>query len=182
MKSLNFAIVLLSIVAIGLSWSASARQWNATPEAKAQEYLKIIDQRPNNEIVLVVWLAPAMIKNSAATKQLREVLEDYFLFGVTHVKVDNVGQFTFKNVSSPRLKPFNGESEAPIDTQQLPPAISGMVTTIQKTFQKLLGPLGKGVKWYIFDGKQLQSCGEGGFWIPYANTNYEFRTPVPGCP
>ena len=51
-------LVLAFLVAL----PATARPWNSTPVGLATNYLQIIDQRSDKEVVAIFWIAPEMYK------------------------------------------------------------------------------------------------------------------------
>ena len=66
--------------------------------------------------------------------------------------------------------------------RDVPPGVAGGITGIQQVFAQNLGVLGKGIKWFVYDGTWLKTCGRGHFWITVSGTEYDYVTPVPGCP
>ncbi|MFQ5990536.1 MAG: hypothetical protein ACE5K9_11540 [Candidatus Methylomirabilales bacterium] len=167
---------------------ADARQWRMTPSAQAQEYSQIIDQRANNEVVLVWWVAPEVIEDdSPGTEEARAILRQYMLVGVAHAQISPLGQFKFQRPRGLRVqlpdasgkRPMKGKR--PMSKKSLPPAVAGVVSVLETTFSQAMGEFGRGVHWYVFDGRDISSCGNGAFWITYAGEQYSYKTPIPGC-
>ena len=181
MRRTRIWFTLAIFVGVGIASSALARQWNATPQVKAREYLIIQDQRSNNEIVVVFWIAPQAFVPGPDTKQTKRILEDYLLVGIVHANTNHLGEMSFRKLSNLNLKPFQGGVKSALDKQNLPPAVAAVVTASERIFTQNFGKMGTGTTWFVFDGKFNQSCGKGGFWVPYAGANYDYRTPVPGC-
>ena len=69
-----------------------------------------------------------------------------------------------------------------MEAASIPPGVAGGITGIQQVFAQNLGVLGKGIKWFVYDGTWLKTCGRGHFWITVSGTEYDYVTPVPGCP
>ena len=62
------------------------------------------------------------------------------------------------------------------------PVAVGIVAGMQSVFSQALGPMGEGMRWMTFDAAEISSCEEGVFWIDYDGEQYDYRTPIPGCP
>lgn len=171
-------LVLLCCIPGGVD----ARQWRMTPSARAQEYSQIIDQRSTGEMVIVWWVAPEVLEDSSpGTKKARSILRQYMLVGVAHTQVSALGQFTFQTPRGLRVRPSNATARLPLDKTTLPPAVAGVVSVLESTFSQAMGQFGRGVHWYVFDGKGIGSCRKGAFWIAYAGEQYSYATPIPGC-
>ena len=63
----------------------------------------------------------------------------------------------------------------------MPPAMVGVLATMQSTFARALGPFGQGVHWYAFDSGSVRACEKGGISVQFAGEKYTYDTPVPGC-
>ncbi|MBT3306657.1 MAG: hypothetical protein HN377_09260 [Alphaproteobacteria bacterium] len=174
-------LLVVLLVAPALVSSTSARQWESTPAALAQDYVQIIHQRAKNEVVVFFWIAPPIIPASKDSGAAKKLLDDHIVLGVIHADIDNLGQMKFRKVSRLNLKSLGGETKQPLDKANLPPVVAGTLITLQRVFAQSLGALGRGANWFIFDGKWNPSCGKGGFVVPYLGVNYDYLTPIPGC-
>jgi len=56
-----------------------------------------------------------------------------------------------------------------------------MVEVFQQMARDKMGLAGQTMEWVVFDGQSVSSCGDGGFRITFAGTDYDYRTPIPGC-
>ncbi len=180
MKKQLFILVIFLCVGAILK-QADARQWNAGPQALAQEYVIINDQRSPNEIVLLFWMSPMLIPDGPNAVDVREMLREHLLLGAAYVRVDNQGRFIPTNAPTPTLKTMTGASIKSLDENGISPAVAATVTALQKVFGNILGPLGKGIEWNIFDGGPVSSCNSGGFIVAFKGTDYDYKTPIPGC-
>lgn len=173
---------LLLALLYGIPEGADARQWRMTPSAQAQEYSQIIDQRSNREIVIVWWVAPEVLEDdSPGTEQARSILQQYMLVGVAHVRISALGQFKYQEPTGLLVQLPNARARRPLDKTTLPPAVAGVVSVMGATFSQAMGQFGRGVHWYVFDGKGIESCRKGAFRIAYAGEQYGYVTPIPGC-
>jgi len=176
---------LLAVLAALLTMTGpqppSARQWRTTPQALATDYAHIIDQRSQREVVALIWLTPMVLPNDAASQLGRELLSQYLMLGIVHADVNLDGTFSFRKVPRLDIEANKSERRSAMDDTTLPPAIAGGLKAVQATFQQLLGPLGRGTQWFVFDGRDLPSCGQGGFVVPYDGVLYNYELPIPGC-
>ena len=165
-----------------LSQQSSARQWRATPQAQASEYVVLTDNRSSREMVTLFWLTPQLFPDDAANQAAREILGKYMLLGIVHADIGADGSPSFRKIQPISIEPNKGTLRDSIDESVLPAGIAGGLKSIQVFFQQTLGPLGRGMHWFVFDSTDLPSCGEGGFIVPYDGVRYSYETPLPGCP
>ena len=177
-----FRYGLACLFVISLVVPLSARQWNATPTALAMDYVQIIDQRSQNEIVMLMWMAPPLLPDHPQNKEAREIVKQFIVLGVVHAKISNLGKFSFKDLPPPQMRVSATSYVEAIEVTSLPPVIVGVITTLQAVLRQNLGPMGKGIKWFVYDGKSVESCGRGRFWVKVTGTEYDYVTPIPGCP
>jgi hypothetical protein len=174
--------VLFLALGFGVLAVATARQWRTTPSGEAREYVKVIDQRSKNELVLVYWVAPETVEgNSPEIEKARSVLREYMLVGVAHARVSPAGQFTFERSGGVLIQTADGKNRQPLSDGALPPVVIGMLSTFQAAFSQALGQFGQGIRWHVFEPKGIGSCQKGAFWVYYAGEQYGYATPIPGC-
>jgi len=171
--------MLACAVLTTLGATASARQWNATPEAQAQEYSMIQDNRPGNELVMVFWLSPQMIED----KTMSDLLSKSVVIGALDARVGSDAKFSFTPIDQIKVKDAAGKDLRLLKGDDVPPAVMGGVQTIGSAFRQALGPVGAGFQWFVFDAGSVKSCTPGsGFSVQVAGTVYTYETPIPGCP
>lgn len=176
-----FSVLLLTL-GYSLPGTVAARQWRTTPSAQALDYAQIIDQRSKGELVLVFWVAPEIVDGtSPETERARSVLGEYMLVGVAHARISLAGQFTFERPAGVLIQTADGKARQPLSDRALPPAVTGIISTFQATFSQALGQFGQGTHWHVFNGKGIESCQKGAFWVYYAGEQYGYATPIPGC-
>ena len=184
MRALNIplAVFLLAAILSTASLTAMARQWKATPTTLAQDYVQIVDSRSQREIVLILWLSPQIVDDSPANAAAKEVLSSYVVVGIIHADISTLGRFAFRTPENVALRTAGGAERKPLDQSEVAPAAAGIVTVMQNVFSQALGPMGEGTRWVTFDAARISSCEEGVFWIDYDGEQYDYRTPIPGCP
>ncbi len=171
------------VMVLGLAAGpAAARQWQATPTALATEYIGIIDQRSANEIVIVMWMAPEIVEDTAENAAARKILSDYVVIGVVRATISNQGVFTYAPPSEVLVSVQGGAARGPLADDAMAPVTVAVLAAMQSMMEQALGPMGEGMQWFAFDGDGIESCGKGEFWVAYAGENYNYETPIPGCP
>lgn len=177
-------LTTLSVLLLTALWPQPplARQWRTTPQAEAQEYAAITDQRGPGEVVVLLWISPQLLFENAASQQAREVLSKYLVLGIAHADTGTDGSPSFRKVPRVAIEPNNAPLRESLDEAVLPPVVLGAITSFQAVVQQMLGPFGRGIRWFVFDGADVPSCGRGGFAVPYDGVRYTYETPIPGCP
>jgi|SaaInlStandDraft_2_1057019.scaffolds.fasta_scaffold126070_1 hypothetical protein len=173
---------VLGICILTLPRSTDARQLRTTLAILAQDYVIIQDQRSPHEVVMVFWITPQLVGKQPSAEKAKQILTDHALVGVVHAKFDTQGRTNFEKANAPSLKTLAGRQIKQLTSESISPAAQGVVTVFQQIFTKTLGPMGQGTKWYVYDGKPISSCGNGGFFVKFASVEYDYKTPIPGCP
>jgi hypothetical protein len=184
---MRLAIKLVSIVALalifsGLGQEAAARSWRSTPEDQAREYLMINDQRSASEMVMLIWMAPALIPAAPANKDARDIMAKYGAFGVVHANMDQAGNFKFTEDEDIKIRVSGATTRTAMAPTEIPPVVGGIVEALGAMFKQALGPLGKALRWHVFDTADLDSCDNGQLAVFFAGEKYTYDTPLPGCP
>ncbi|HTW36869.1 MAG TPA: hypothetical protein VMD53_19780 [Rhizomicrobium sp.] len=170
---------LAGCIALLAAGTASARQWKATPEAMAQDYSLIQDSRPGNELVIVLWLSPQMVQD----KDMQDILSKSLVIGALDAHIGTDGKVSFASVDGIALKDAQGNALRILKGDDIPPAVTGGVQTMDAMFRQTLGPVGAGFHWFVFEGASVKSCTPGsGFSVEVASQTYTYDTPIPGCP
>jgi hypothetical protein len=172
----------LLILGVSLPLTSEARKWRVRPHDLASDYSQIVDQRPGNEVVVVYWIAPeTMDANMPNVEAFKAILRQHMLVGIAHGSAVQAGRWDFRVPENPLLEDGEGKQRQPIAKENWPPMIAAYSAFMQKFLSQSLGPLGGGFHWFVFEGKGIDSCGKGSFWIQYAGERYSYFTPIPGC-
>jgi hypothetical protein len=175
------AAVLTTLCAGLPATPLDARSWRSTPSDKARNYAQILDQRSAREMVLVFWLTDRMLKDTPQNQRARALLTRNKVVGVLHADISTGGLFSYRDAKPPVLEMKGIGSRQSIDPDRLEPTVAGAITSIQQVFSRALGPLGRGIKWYVFKGEGIESCGSGTFYVNFADERYSYDLPIPGC-
>tara|TARA_B100000315_G_scaffold234287_2_gene248177 strand:- start:4963 stop:5508 length:546 start_codon:yes stop_codon:yes gene_type:complete len=175
----NLIFILLFIVSFSLN--GNARAWRTTPQALAQEYAQILDQRSPSEIVMVIWVTPQLVPERFPNTRTQKVLSDNMLVGIGHIDIIAGGKLTYRRPANISVDIQNEETQFPLSLDQIDAGASDILDTFLQIFEKSLGPMGRSIKWMVFNGKLVKSCEKGGFSINYAGEKYTYKTPIPGC-
>lgn len=173
---------IFGIIFFGPTEKVDARQWRATPTSKALQYVQIIDNRTAKEVVFVQWTTPEIVESTPQNELLQSVLQQYMVILIAHASISNLGEWTIKIPEEVSVRGKNSEVLSPLQTTDLPPGVVGMITSLQNVLSNGLGPMGKGMRTFVFESNNIESCKDGLFWVVYAGEKYEYQTPTPGCP
>jgi hypothetical protein len=80
-----------------------------------------------------------------------------------------------------RVQTADGKIRERIDRAELPPSVITFITAIRTTLASGMGPIGKGIDMFVFDGTGIDSCKQGKVWVLYAGERYLYEMPFPGC-
>ena len=178
MKALAIAVV--TALAVAMAAEATAREWKPSLRTVAEDYLRIVDRRAEDEFVVMMWLAPETVPDGPESAVTRKFLEDYLVIALMHTEVSEFGELRFRGVPTLALAADNGP-KAPMPADALPPAFGGTIAMLKGMFAQGMGAMGRGINWFVFDGAGVSSCAEGMLRIPYEGETYEYETPIPGC-
>jgi hypothetical protein len=159
---------------------AAARPWKPTPQALAIDYAQIINQRSPRDLVMVIWLVPQML--GVASEEARELLDKYALIGIAHGHMLIGGTMSYDAIRELNATDDKGNTLAVLTGDNIPPMAQGALTTVQGVFKKMIGPMGEGIQWFVFEAGAVHSCEQGGLSIAYDGETYTYETPIPGCP
>lgn len=177
----SLVITIVSGILISGIFAADARQWKPSTTQMASDYLTIEHQKSENEFVLVMWMAPAMLGNTPEVKQAREFLSTYPMFLVAHAEITPLGEWKFIDPVDVVVETVDGEVRKPISSADLPPLLNTMQQYLSQILAQGMGQLGQNATSYVFAGQGINECKEGAIWLRYAGERYEYKTPVPGC-
>jgi len=171
----------LSVVAVS---TASSRNWKATPDAIARDYATINDARPGGELVLLMWFVPTMVRpDMSGAPNLIAMLQKYVVVMAVHGRLDKAsGTFSFDDIDTLEARDRAGNALNLLSRSDMPPAPTAVLVAVEAMFRQSLGAMGKGMKMFVFDAGDVDSCKKGGMSIPFAAETYTWDTPFPSCP
>ena len=131
---------------------------------------------------MLLWFDPTMVDpRTPGFEQLAAILNEYVLVGIAHIKVNALGTFDNVQTTEPVTTDQAGSVLEPIDASSLPPTAIGVLTSIQAGMQQNIGAFGQAIRWRIYNGTEIQACGNNGLTIAYAGETYDYTAPIPGC-
>ena len=160
--------------------ASEARQWRSNPTDDVLDYALIQDRRSRNEFIMIFWINPT-IGNEPKNELVRESLAKNLIIGIAHADFTDRGYFEFRKVSAPVISTGNGQLRTELKISQQEPLIVRLVPAMQEIYENAIGPLGKGLTWFVYDGTGIETCRPGTLIVPYAGENYSYETPIPGC-
>jgi len=181
--SLFHRAALFSLGVCAVMAPASARQWNPDARGAALDYTQILHAKPTGQIVVVWWVVPETFANDANSQILKDVLSRYVIVGLADGRtVPGGGNMSFTPVADLRITDQTGRSIAALAPSTTPPEVTQATTSLQALGRQSLGPIGQGMRWFVFDGSTIHSCTPGKMSVPFGGYTYPFDTPIPGCP
>ncbi|SRR5581483_1291063 len=181
MMALVASLVFL-IVGLSAPQDAAARKWRIAPTDLAGDYSQIIDQRPDHDVVVIYWIAPETMNPAMPNVEAyRTMLREHLIIGVAHGTPSNSGHLAFRVPEGVAVLTGDGKARQPLAKESWPPMVNAFSAMIQNFMTQSLGQLGEGFHWFVFEGKGIESCGKGRFWVSYAGEKYNYDTPIPGC-
>jgi hypothetical protein len=172
---------VLSVVVVS---AASSRNWKATPDAIARDYATINDARPGGELILLMWFVPTMVRTDmSGAANLMATLQKYVVVMAVHGRLDKAsGTFSFDDIDTLQARDQAGRPLNLLAGSAMPPAPTAVLAAVESMFRQSLGAMGKGMKMFVFEAGDVDSCKKGGMSIPYAGETYTWDTPFPSCP
>jgi hypothetical protein len=172
---------VISVVAVS---TASSRVWKATPDAIARDYATINDTRAGGEVVLLMWFVPTMVRpDMGGAPNLIAMLQKYVVIMAVHGHLDKAsGSLSFDDIDTLEARDQAGKPLDLLARNVMPPAPTAVLAAIETMFRQSLGAMGKGMKMFVFDAGDVDSCKKGGLSVPLAGETYTWNTPFPGCP
>lgn len=179
MKKALFLLALAGAVVAGAP--AQARTWNPKGVGLAQDYSVIVDNRPNQEIVMLMWLSSPLVQNSPTAQAL---LDKYIILGLVHGKQDVGGKFDFDPQLGLTAKDSQGTALKALSGDEIPLGVQAAVVAFGGVMKQSFGAMGQGMQFFVFEASDsLRACGtKGRLIVPFAGTDYTYDTPIPGCP
>jgi hypothetical protein len=183
LRYVAFGVVSAVLLVVMELCPASARQWRASPDAIARDYATITDTRPNGELVMLMWIVPRMVlPNSPGATAAIAMVQKYVLVVAVHGHLDKTtGIMSFDDIDNLEVKDQGGKALTPVAKTDLPPTNTAMLAALEAMFRQSIGAMGKGMKMFVFDGGNTDSCKKGQLSVPLANETYTWDTPFPGC-
>jgi hypothetical protein len=165
-------------------FSVSARVWKPGPDKLARDYATINDVKPNGDLILLTWFAPAMIQSDApGAAAIKAILEKYIVIMVVHGHFDKTTiSYAFDEIDQLAAKDQDQRALTLVSKENLPPATVAILSGVEAMLRQMAGAMGKGTKVFVFDAGALSSCKKGELIIPFAGETYTWATPMPGCP
>jgi hypothetical protein len=172
---------VLSVIAVS---AASSRNWKATPDAIARDYATINDARPGGELILLMWFVPTMVRTDmSGAANLMATLQKYVVVMAVHGRLDKAsGTFSFDDIDTLQARDQTGRPLNLLAGSAMPPAPTAVLAAVESMFRQSLGAMGKGMKMFVFEAGDVDSCKKGGMSIPFAGETYTWDTPFPSCP
>ena len=141
------------------------------------DYSQITDTR-NKNIVFMWWLAAPAFKEPT----LEPIFSKYFILGVAHAQLGDAVEINFVDVDPPTVTDASGTPLKLIKEEDQPPGVVGVLAGMRSVLEKMIGPMGKGMKLFVYEPGSVDACKPGKVSVPLNGEVYTYDTPMPGCP
>ena len=180
-KPLRSIAMVLACASLALS-PALARQWNPDARGAALDYTQIVHAKGPGEVVVVWWVTPQAFPPGVNDQVLQDVLSRYVVLGIAHGRTATTGQMSFDPIADLRITDSTARSLASLPPNVTPPEVAQTMAGLQALARQSLGPIGQGIRWFVFDGSTIHACSPGKMSVPFDGETYTYDTPIPGCP
>ena len=169
------------IAALGISFTASARNWSRDDAALAKDYSFIDDRRGDGQHVLVVWLNSMLPANEATTQTVRSVLDKYVVIGLSDGRPSSDGRVQYEQISVPALTDGKKSALQRVEPGAIPATDAAALSQAEEMFGHSFGLTNQNVRWFVYNAGPLSACGTGTLLVPYQDETYRYDLPIPGC-
>ena len=173
------AVLMLACVAVPL---ANARQWNPDARAASLDYAQIFHQKSPGDIVFLWWVTPEAFPAGNNNQTIQDVLSRYIVLGIAHGRTSTAGQMSFDPIGDLRITDATARTLPPLPANAMPSELAQTIASLQMLARQSLGPMGQGIRFFVFDGSTIHACAPGKMSVPFDAETYTYDTPIPGCP
>jgi hypothetical protein len=171
---------------LAVTWLAvppvTARQWNPDARAASLDYTQIFHQKSPGEIVFLWWVTPEAFPAGSNNQTIQDVLSRYIVLGIAHGRTSTAGQMSFDPIDDLRISDATLRSLPPLPANAMPSELAQTIASLQMLARQSLGPMGQGIRFFVFDGSTIHTCAAGKMTVPFDGETYTYDTPIPGCP
>ena len=178
---LCFAAAAVALTCLAVP-PASARQWNPDARAASLDYTQIFHQKSPGEVVFLWWVTPEAFPAGSNNQTIQDVLSRYIVLGIAHGRTSTAGQMSFDPIDGLRITDATSRSLPPLPANAMPPELSQAIASLLMLARQSLGPMGQGIRFFVFDGSTIHTCAPGKMTVPFDGETYIYDTPIPGCP
>ena len=178
---LRSAATVLALACLAVP-PAMARQWNPDARGAALDYAQIFHQKSPGEVVFVWWVTPEAFPAGNNNQTIQDVLSRYIVLGIAHGRTSTAGQMSFDPIADLRITDATSRSLPPLAANAMPPDLAQTIAGLQMLARQSLGPMGQGIRFFVFDGSTIHTCSPGKMSVPFEGETYTYDTPIPGCP
>jgi hypothetical protein len=172
----------LTFIICTLPEGGEARTWKPDACMEATDYTQIYHDKSPERGITIWWFAPETIPDDPGSDDVKSMLREYMVVGVSDFEIDAFGRFVAKTPGDVVVETATGKRPEQIAEDRLPPFLFMLLTGLRSMCQQGLGTIGEGMEFFVFEGSNIESCGPGRFSIRYDGEDYEYETPIPGCP
>ena len=181
MNRLRRSAAFSAMAVLALMIPASARQWNPDARGAALDYTQILHSKGTGQVVVVWWVVPETFTAAPNAQAIQDVLSRYVVVGIGEGRAAPGAPMSFTPIQNLTIADASSRQLSPLAANATPPEVAQTIATLQGLARQNLGPIGQGMRWFVFDGSTIHSCQPGKMSVPYGGETYTYETPIPGC-
>jgi len=181
-KRVPQVLALLAFSAVALVPPAVARQWKPDARGAALDYTQVLHSKGAGQVVVVWWVVPETFAGAPNAQPIQDVLSRYVVLGIVDARPTPNVQMNFATVADLKVSDATGRTLSPLAGNVIPPEAAQATTNLQGMARQNLGPIGQGMRFFVYEGSTIHSCQPGKMSVPYGGETYVYDTPIPGCP
>ena len=170
-----------AIAVLALSTPASARQWSPDARSAAGDYTFILHPKGPGQVVAVWWAVPEALIGAPNGQTMQDPLSRYVMVGISEGRGTPGAPMSFTPIQDLKIADASGRQLSPLAANATPPEVAQTIASLQMIARQNFGPIGQGMRWFVFDGSTIHSCQPGKMSVPYGGETYTYETPIPGC-
>src|SRR5258706_4510134 len=182
MNRLLRSAVFSSLAVLAMPTGASARQWNPDSRGAAVDYTQILHAKGTGQVVFLWWVVPETFAGAPNAQSIRDVLSRYVVVGIAEGRGGPGAPMSFTPIQDLKVSDASGRQLSSLAPNVTPPEVAQTITTLQGLARQNVGPIGQGMRWFVYDGSTIHSCQPGRLSVPYGGWNHNFPTPIPRSP
>ena len=175
------AAVFSTLAVLAMPTAASARQWNPDSRGAAVDYTQILHAKGTGQVVFLWWVVPETFAGAPNAQSIQDVLSRYVVVGIAEGRGGPGAPMSFTTIQDLKVSDASGHQLSSLAPNATPPEVAQTITTLQGLARQNVGPIGQGMRWFVYDGSTIHSCQPGKLSVPYGGETYSFDTPIPGC-
>src|SRR5258706_14625083 len=167
MNRLLHSAAFSAIGVLALLTPVLARQWNPDSRGSALDYTQILPSKGTGQVVVVWWVVPETFIGAPNAQSIQDVLSRYVVIGIAEGRAGPGAPMSFSQIQDLKISDSSARQLSSLTANATPAEVAQTIATLQGLARQNLGPIGQGMRWFVFDGSTIHSCQPGKLSVPY---------------